>query len=578
MDNDQTAAPSPAVEHLPTVLRKIRSGDYRVPAFQRDFIWEEKQVLDLMESVYRGFPIGSILLWRVDGPVFSSAKDEIVSFPKLPERYPTSFILDGVQRLAALNGAFSVKEEAGDPRFNLFFDLENQVFIHERDLKKSGVSLPLRSVFQPRSFLAEQQTLAKKESGDLFLERAVKVLAIFQEYMIPLVTIERKSAREVVDIFQRINSTGTRLGVVDFIRALTWSDDFDLNVQLNNLQSHFEEKGFLFEEETLLKSLGIVMDLKPLPNVLLSLRSKSAQELNTAVERLRKILDEVTRYVSEGLKIASSEALPYEAQWLFMVRLFHEEIDISDFRNEILCWFKTTSLFETLQGRPDHALARMIDEMAEAMKIPAWPIDRMNTLDPAALISKRFTRGKATSVAFVEMLLERGTFNLHGDQAPISAIPYENFFPILNRDELNNVSHRYLNSARTIPNVYYLPSGVAPKNSFGSIDFVDFYDSAGSSDIPVLFDRQFIDSVFVRHLKEGRLEEALMRRSEAIAKFRKCQDLIHSLSIFSPNETLDDISTTNLQFVSWRIAHGLTADELQISYHSLSRRRPDSQD
>ncbi|MCK1286593.1 DUF262 domain-containing protein [Bradyrhizobium sp. 44] len=49
---------------------------------QRDFVWEEKQVLELLESVYRGFPIGSILLWRVDKPVFKSVKKTMVGLGK----------------------------------------------------------------------------------------------------------------------------------------------------------------------------------------------------------------------------------------------------------------------------------------------------------------------------------------------------------------------------------------------------------------------------------------------------------------------------------------------------------------
>ena len=63
--------------------------------------------LELLESVYRGFPIGSILLWRVDRPVFKSVKRSMVGFPSIDERYPASFVLDGVQRLSVLNGLFN---------------------------------------------------------------------------------------------------------------------------------------------------------------------------------------------------------------------------------------------------------------------------------------------------------------------------------------------------------------------------------------------------------------------------------------------------------------------------------------
>ena len=229
-------APSPAVEHIPTVFRKIRTGDYRIPAFQRDFVWEERQILELMESIYKGYPIGSVLLWRVDQPVFQSLKEKTVGFPKTEERFPSSFILDGAQRLSALNGAFAGDEVLQDKRLQILFDLDQEAFFHIRDSSKFGQSVPLKSVFHPRAFLSEQQRLAALPRGDFYLDRAVRLLSTFQEYMIPVVTIEGKSSKEVVDIFQRINSTGTRLGVVDFIRALTWSDKFDLSVELSKIQ------------------------------------------------------------------------------------------------------------------------------------------------------------------------------------------------------------------------------------------------------------------------------------------------------------------------------------------------------
>ena len=120
----------------------------------------------------------------------------------------------------------------------------------------------------------------------MLLERAVNLLSVFQEYMVPVVSIAERNASEVVKIFERINSTGVRLGVVDFMRALTWSDDFDLTRELLELGDHFEGLGFVFDDETLLKPLGIIFDLQPLPNVLLQLRERSAQQLHKGIGAL----------------------------------------------------------------------------------------------------------------------------------------------------------------------------------------------------------------------------------------------------------------------------------------------------
>jgi len=302
------APPTPTVEHLPTIFRRIRAGDYRVPPFQRDFVWEEKQVLELLESVYRGFPIGSVLLWRVDRPVFKSVKTSIVGFPISEERYPVSFVLDGVQRLSALNGVFNRDEVIDDSRFDVYFDLDNETFLHARDKSKVTHKIPLQSIFHPRSFLEQQRQLASLDNSDVLLERAINLLSGFQEYMVPVVTITERDATQVVSIFERINSTGVRLGVVDFMRALTWSDDFDLTSELDGLQSSLEETGFLFEDETLLKALGIILGFRPLPDVLLRLRDIPASRLHKAVRALRAKLREAVGFVSEELGMASADA------------------------------------------------------------------------------------------------------------------------------------------------------------------------------------------------------------------------------------------------------------------------------
>ena len=71
MNLTNTAVPRPEVHHLPTIFRRLQSGEIRVPAFQRSFRWTEAQILSLLDSVIRGYPIGSMLLWEVRQQVFN---------------------------------------------------------------------------------------------------------------------------------------------------------------------------------------------------------------------------------------------------------------------------------------------------------------------------------------------------------------------------------------------------------------------------------------------------------------------------------------------------------------------------
>lgn len=508
MKKTSTAPPTPSVEHLPTIFRRIRSGDYRVPPFQRDFVWEEKQVLELLESVYRGFPIGSILLWRVDRPVFKSVKKTMVGFPPADDRYPASFVLDGVQRLTSLNGVFNRDELSDDDRFDIYFDLKSEAFLHARDAKRAGRTLPLSSIFHPRAFLEQQKSLASLTASDLLLERAVNLLSVFQEYMVPVVSISERSATEVVNIFERINSTGVRLGVVDFMRALTWSDEFDLTAELDDLQAELEEHGFRFEDETLLKGLGIIVGLPPLTDILLQLRDVSAKRLHDAVRTLRETLLRATRFVSREFGMASTEALPYEAQWLLMLMLVRADVNLKSIEARLRYWLTATSFYEALKGRPDHALVRLIDEVAAELKNGSSIQPPSKDIRSSELITKRFLRGKATSVAYVQMLIRGGLFK----QLPLASVPYEQFLPIINRSALSDAMGRHVSFARTIANVVYVPSELLRGDWDGGIESLERlrdYDSE-------LLDTQFLTDRFLRQLRRGDVRQALLTRASAI--------------------------------------------------------------
>lgn len=61
MPSHQITQNSPKIDR---VLHLIEEGDYKIPPFQRGFVWELEQVLALLDSIYQDYPIGTILLWN----------------------------------------------------------------------------------------------------------------------------------------------------------------------------------------------------------------------------------------------------------------------------------------------------------------------------------------------------------------------------------------------------------------------------------------------------------------------------------------------------------------------------------
>ena len=98
---------NPSIHGLFSLLEEIRNGGIRLPKFQRPFLWDEQQRSDLLDSVFRGVPIGSVLVWRTANPKLPTY-DDLSGWHVAPEQPGStrSLLIDGHQRLMTLLAAF----------------------------------------------------------------------------------------------------------------------------------------------------------------------------------------------------------------------------------------------------------------------------------------------------------------------------------------------------------------------------------------------------------------------------------------------------------------------------------------
>lgn len=111
------------VEELLTAIHK---NEYLMPAIQREFVWGQEQIIKLMDSLMRGYPIGSFLLWDVEPTTaqdytfyeflthYHERDKPYANKAVVPVGSGTTAILDGQQRLTSLNialyGSHAVKK------------------------------------------------------------------------------------------------------------------------------------------------------------------------------------------------------------------------------------------------------------------------------------------------------------------------------------------------------------------------------------------------------------------------------------------------------------------------------------
>jgi hypothetical protein len=528
MNANTVSVPRPEVHHLPTVFRRLQSGDIRVPAFQRAFRWSEAQILSLLDSVVRGYPVGSMLLWEVRDRVFKTAQPEELPFPIVAEKYPTYFVLDGLQRLSSLYGVFYYDGDPSKPGlYNVVFDLRNQVFKHFDLAETSEADLPLSALFSVKRLLNEQKRLLGLDDAEILIERTVRLQATFQEYLLPTVTIAHQQVTEVVEIFSRINSTGTRLGPVDFMRALTWSDDFDLNSGIREVQGKTEELGFNFADETVLKLIAVVSGRAPTAEEVLTLRTETSQTLHGLVSRAIDIAVRSIGFLKNRCYVHHADFLPYEGQLLGVAMFFNVAHNDTVAETELARWFWSVSLNEQLRGKPDHYLARQLSSIRGLALGEAKELNLRLSVSEQDFFERRFIKGKALSTAFLCMFAAKGARSLvTGELITSSAYLYsaevDYLMPIFGVDALSGYFEGKLTSARLFANlVLATPEDMKFINQHGWPETLERLKAQfGEEEFNVILESQFFSGDPTSDLRQPN-GSVLKLRASALTGFAK---------------------------------------------------------
>ena len=115
-------------QHYPIrkILDSVISGEIRIPAFQRGFVWEMDRVAYLLDSIYKGYPFGSLLFWRTRQQLLTERKLGTFTLPRPQTDYPIDYVLDGQQRLTSIFTVFQsdLTPEENPDWTDIYFDLE----------------------------------------------------------------------------------------------------------------------------------------------------------------------------------------------------------------------------------------------------------------------------------------------------------------------------------------------------------------------------------------------------------------------------------------------------------------------
>ena len=192
----------------------VKAGRLRVPQFQRSFRWEKQDVLNLIDSVLRGYPIGSLLLWKREAGAEHLRIGALdVDAGSLPEAL---WVVDGQQRITSLVNVVD-PEGARDSRFSLGYSLGEQKVIPLRD-SGSSLIIPLPDLFDLGRALA---WLRDNPDGAEYASHIQEVTGSLADVSVPATIMEDADEAVLREVFDRINNRGKKLNAAEILMRFT---------------------------------------------------------------------------------------------------------------------------------------------------------------------------------------------------------------------------------------------------------------------------------------------------------------------------------------------------------------------
>jgi len=367
---------------ISTILDHIDNGHMALPEFQRGYVWNREQVKGLFDSLYRRHPVGGLLVWATESKTAAHRGDGQLAAGVV------KLLLDGQQRMTSLYGVV----RGQPPKFfdgnaqaftGLHFHLDNETFgfyqpvkmkddplwIDVTELMKAG-NAGLGAYVARISAIPELASLVGEYVGRL--SRLLSITDI--DLHIEEVTGADKSLEVVVDIFNRVNSGGTKLSKGDLALAKICADWPDARDTMKAKLVEWKAAGYDFNLDWLLRSVNTVLTGEAKFSYL---HDKGAEDIQVGLKRATKHIDSCLNMIGGRLGIDHDQVFFGRFGVPVMVRYLDKKNGALDEkeRDKLLFWFVQSGMW----GRFSGSTETVIDQDLEAFEGAEGGLDKLLT-------------------------------------------------------------------------------------------------------------------------------------------------------------------------------------------------------
>jgi len=311
--------PKPASKKYTDLISEIQKGEIKIPKFQRNFVWSLDKTAKLLDSILKGYPIGTFILWETNERLNDIKNIGNLKLPAIPDDIKVQYVLDGQQRITSLYAAFEGAkiQKEGEKKVtnyaNIFVDLEKD--IENSDDQIVVFEEPENTHASLHKILKAKYSEIKKEYSDEYIDKIQEYKETFSTYDFSTIILRKEDIDSAIEVFTRINTGGQTLTLFEIMSAKTYDEeqDFDMEDKFQKLMDELSEcKYNSISSSVILSTLSLVLSKKKeckRKTILQLEKQKIIDTWDNVISALKSSID----YFRSVYRIPVSGILPYDS-------------------------------------------------------------------------------------------------------------------------------------------------------------------------------------------------------------------------------------------------------------------------
>lgn len=319
-----------APKNYSTLINEVTTGQVKIPQFQRKFVWDKKASAKLIDSILKGYPIGTFIFWRTDEQLRAVRNIGNIELPTQSHGEHVNYVLDGQQRItsfyAAIKGEMIERDNGKSEDFSeIYLDLDvsddEEIVTTEEDEQNDHKYIRLTDLLE-----GDFVFLASFERR--YQEKIQKYQNIIRGYNFNVINLKEASIDVATEVFTRLNEGGKQLTLFEIMVAKTYdiTKNFDLAEKYEELTKRLDSVQYSgIPSATVLQVVAMFLEKDVKRKTILKLdKGKFINMWPEAVDCIEHAVE-----FFRGYGIVVSRLLPYPALIVPFAYYFHKSKKVS---------------------------------------------------------------------------------------------------------------------------------------------------------------------------------------------------------------------------------------------------------